>query len=238
MTFVSWCMALALSALPSFALAVSGNAAVEGRVVPLPPGEWREVGRATEVANLRYSGQQYRLGKALFIQESNGRATAMTVVWAASSNPGTSINWDVPATCRREDVFAQMTRSADHRAMDCLVVGTLLPMRRRPENVPDEWRSYFTELEARPEWIPHTWAFASFRLSDPFNLLHVEYRFSPEAQGFGVDRRAWSANGWNYANLDDRRRGFLERVRVWASLARSTLWQGFQRGAPVSLPAP
>src|SRR4051812_25690891 len=51
--------------LPSLAAAVSGNITVEGRIVPLPPGDWREVARATEVRTLRYTGQAYQLGKVI-----------------------------------------------------------------------------------------------------------------------------------------------------------------------------
>ncbi len=181
--------------------------AVEGRVVPLPPGEWREIGRGVEIDNLRYGGQQYRLGKAVLVQESGGRVTGMVLVWA-SSNPGTTINWVVTPVCRREDFYAQMTRSTDHRSMDCLAVSSMMPPRRRGESVPEELRGYFNEVEQRPDWMPHAMAFASFRLTDPFNLLHVEYRFSPEANGFPPDRRARAADGWNPANLDDQRRGF------------------------------
>ena len=108
------------------------------------------------------------------------------LVWA-SSNPGTTIDWLVTPVCRREDLYAQMTRSTDHRSMDCLVVSSMMPARRRGQSVPEEWRGYFDEVERRPDWMPHVLALASFRLTDPFNLLHVEYRFSPEAHGFPPD---------------------------------------------------
>ena len=235
MRLACWAVA-ALSILPALGWAASGTVVVEGRVVPLPPGEWREVGRGVEVDNLRYTGQQYRLGKAIFVQEKDGRATAMTVVWAASTNPGTTINWRVEPVCRREDLFAQLSQSTDHRSMDCLAVGAFMPARRRGERVAAEWRGYMDELESRPDWIPPTWVFASYRLTDPYNLLAVEYRFSPEAHGFAPDRRAWAANGWNPGNLDGPRRGFMERVRYWATWARPALWQAFQRNAGAALP--
>ena len=237
MVFASWSAALVLAALPSLAWAVSGSVVVEGRVVPLPPGDWREIGRGVEIENLRYESQQYRFGKAVFVQESGGRVTGMTLVWA-SSNPGTEIEWLVPPVCRREDIHAQMTRSTDHRSTDCLAVGSTMPARRRGEDVAEEWRNYFDEVERRPDWMPHALVFASFRLTDPFNLLHVEYRFSPEAHGFPPDRRAWRMNGWNPANLDARRRSFLDRVSAWASAVRPALWHAFQRNVPLSLPAP
>ncbi len=237
MVLARWSAVLTLALLPSFAWAVSGAVAVEGRIVPLPPGEWREIGRAVEVDNLRGgAGQQYRVGKAVLVQENGGRVTGMVLVWA-SSNPGTTVNWTIPPVCRREDLYAQVTRSTDHRSMDCLAVSSMMPTRRRGEAVAEEWRGYFNELEQRPDWVPHVLAFASFRLTDASNLLHVEYRFSPEAHGFQSDRRAWAANGWNPASLDDQRRGFLNRVRTWASAVRPALWQAFQRNAPVPLPA-
>ena len=74
-----WSAVLALALLPSFAWAVSGSVTVEGRVVPLPPGEWREIGRGVEVNNLKCVGQQYRVGTAVFVQESGGRVTGMTL---------------------------------------------------------------------------------------------------------------------------------------------------------------
>ncbi len=237
MVFANWPAALVLAALPSFAWAASGSVVVEGRAVPLPPCEWREIGRGVETESLRYGREEYRFGKAVFVQESGGRVTGMTLVWT-SSNPGTEIAWLVPPVCRREDVFAQMTRSTDHRATDCLAVGATLPPRRHGEDVAEEWRGYFGEVERRQGWMPRALAFASFRMTDPSNLLHVEYRFSPEAHGFPPDRRAWGTNGWNPANLDAQRRGFMERVSVWASAVRPALQQAFQHDVPFSLPAP
>jgi hypothetical protein len=160
----------------------------------------------------------------------------MVVVWSATSNPGTNINWTVEPICRREDFYLQMTRSTDQQNMDCAAISTVIPGRRRgSEKLSDEWRRYYDALEANPDWIPSTWAFAAYRLAAGGNLLHVEYRFSPEAHGFPPDRRSWGANGWNPGNLDDRRRTFMERLRLWATITRSNLWQAFQRDQRLTL---
>lgn len=221
---------------PSLGGAVSGSVEVEGRVVPLPPGEWQPLGRAVEVENLRYTGQQYRIGKAQFVQERDGRVSAMVIVWVASSNPGTTINWQVSNLCRRQDLYAQMTRSADQQSQDCLGVSTAIPRRQRGQNVAEEWRPYYEMLDRNPDWIPRVSVWASFRIANQFNILNVEYSVSPEAAGFPADTRAWGANAWNPNNLRDERRAYVEKVVLWAMQARPIIWEAFQRDARRTLP--
>ncbi len=213
---------------------------VGGRVVPLPPGDWTEIGRSSDLRTLRGGGQTYTIEALLLAQREAGRITAFVNVWQASSNPTFIINWDIPRFCSREDIFANLTRQALPQAQDCLALNhDIINPGVPPTNPLEHWRGFWRLASEQPQAVPRTTLLNSFSLAEAGNLLRVTYMFSPEYFGFPRESTtsAWASSAWHRSNLNDQRRDTLERMKRWAEQARPIVLTAFRWGSAAPLPA-
>jgi filamentous hemagglutinin family protein len=92
------------------AQSVTGQVSVAGRSVPLPPGEWRQIGAASDQQTLERGNMV--VGSAILVQETAGRLAAMVIISEASTNPARPINWAIPNICSRDNTFARFAATA------------------------------------------------------------------------------------------------------------------------------
>lgn len=211
---------------------------VGGRIVPLPPGDWTEVGRGSSLVALRNTGQQYTRESMLLVQRQGGRVTGLVDVAFASTNPVMQIRWVIPNTCSRDDTYANLTREALERSQDCLVLNhwTMDPA-VAPQNPAEYWKPFWQMANAEPNSIPRTTVGAQFALAGSGNVLQVTYRFSVEARGFPREETNWANSSWHRGRLDDRRRATVSDLQRWAEQARPILQSAFNSGRAAQLPA-
>ena len=211
---------------------------VGGRVVPLPPGDWIEVGRGSALRALTGSGQQYSVESMLLVQQQGGRMTGLVDVAFASTNPVMRIRWAIPNACTRDDAYANLTREALERSQDCLLLNhwTMDPV-VTPQNPPEHWRAFWQRAAAEPNTIPRTTVGAQFAFADPGNVLQVTYRFSVEAKGFPREGTNWANSSWHRGRLDDRRRATVNDLQTWAGQSRQIIQAAFSSGRAGQLPA-
>lgn len=211
---------------------------VGGRIVPLPPGDWTEVGRGSSLVALRNTGQQYTRESMLLVQRQGGRVTGLVDVAFASTNPVMQIRWVIPNTCSRDDTYANLTREALERSQDCLILNhyTMDPV-VAPQNPAEHWKPFWQMANAEPNSIPRTTVGAQFALANSGNVLQVTYRFSVEARGFPREETNWANSSWHRGRLNDRRRATVNELQAWAEQARPIMQAAFNTGRAAPLPA-
>lgn len=241
--FLQLALAGVLLAAPVCAVAQAqpvhqSSVTVGGRVVPLPPGDWIELGRGSSLRAFTGTGQQYTAESMLLIQQQGGRMTGLVDVAFATSNPTMQIRWAIPNTCTRADTHANLTSEALERSQDCLLLNhwTMDPV-VMPHSPQEHWRAFWQRAAAEPNTIPRTTVGAQFALAGSGNALQVTYRFSVEAKGFPREGTDWSNSSWHRGRLDDRRRATVNDLQTWAGQARPIIQAAFSSGRVAQLPA-
>lgn len=216
------------SAVPASAQLFTGQVEVAGRRVPLPPGEWRQIGAATEQRTIQRGNMI--VGSAILIQEINDRVAAMTIITDASTNPARPIDWSIPNICTRENTFSRSVNVALAQSQDCYIVNHIVTSHMPPNTISSLWEGYWTQISTRPGWIPNNWVEVAFRMADRTNSLTVSYRVNPEVIG-GLPATSrggrWEDSAFHRQNLDPARRAFMERMSAWAQRTRSIVSQCF-----------
>lgn len=206
---------------------------LNGRAVPLPAGEWRQLGSAEEPAY----GQALGYRAVLLVQEVGTRLSGIVVARASTrANNAVFSNWDRRGACAQGDeTVAVIVREASERAQNCARVTQWSAPATPPPAPAPEFREYFKLAATQDGWAPARFFSVWIAIADHTGDLEVYYHFSPETRGFVRDDRPWAQNSWNPANQTDRQKGFLARLVAWGRGAHALVRAGFlgtARGLP------
>jgi len=141
---------------------------LEGKQIPLPPGEWRIVSRTTtatpplsSVALMRLRAET--VDAAILVQASPRRA-----------KPG----WGTAEACRRTDlVLARIRHESDHDG-SCAWVAHVTPSAR---NIDPAWATSVRAAIDEGWRLPTAWIDVGFRVTDPRGAFQVRYLFDPSS---------------------------------------------------------
>ncbi len=196
-----WIPGLVVAGLLSHAASAQSlrdRLAIEGKQVPLPPGEWRLAGQATSttpslasVALLRLHGT--RVDAAILVQAS-----------PRHQRPG----WGTPETCRRTDLILARIRHASDHDGSCAWAAYVTPGGR---GLDPAWTMAARAAVDQGWRLPAAWVEAAYRVTDTRGAIQVRYLFDPHG-GTGprpldaVAKRALA--GWIEAVWDPIEDGF------------------------------
>lgn len=219
-------------AQPPQGATVSGSVVLNGRAVPLPPGEWKvfaseDGGRAPDFAGAL---SQASGSWAILIQDQGQHLSGVVVISASERAYFSYSNWQVLACARSPSSTASLVREGGEGHQNCADVRVVVVEPRRPANVPRMWGTFFDAVYARPGWSPTIFYTAWSRVADRSGSLDVIYHFSPETRGFTRDDRPWAQNGWNPANQNDAQKAYAARVADWLRDAHARVRRGFLYG--------
>lgn len=230
----------ATNAQPLSGTVVTGSVVMNGRAIPLPPGEWRELGRSSTEGVPRQTGASTRLGgnTVLLAQEQGGRLSGLVSILAGERGTWVTYdNWESMACARTTWSLHSLVREGNQSYQNCADLRTWTATTRRPANVDARWAPYFDIVATRPDWAPSVFHTAWSRVADHSGSVNVIYHFSPETRGFARDGRAWAQNGWNPANQDDAKKAYLARMSDWLRDAHARVRRGFLYGSADPAPA-
>jgi len=213
---------------------VSGSVVVNGRAVPLPPGEWKALGSTPAQSAPTYSGAGSPLGSGsvLLAQEQSGRLSALVSIVASERFPYVTYpNWETMACARTNASLRLLMREGGESFRNCADVRTWSGTTQRPANVNARWVPYFDTTQARPGWAPSIFHTAWVSIADRSGSMDVIYHFSPETRGFARDDRPWAQNGWNPANQNDAQKAYIVRLADWLRDAHARARRGFLYGS-------
>lgn len=218
----------------------SGSFRIGARAIPLPPGEWREIGRADEQAFGGTSNITYRT--MLMAQEDKGRLASLVIASASLPGAGHLRFLDVGNSfaCRQQanDVVPGR-REIMEQFYDCrrVVAWRASTDGRGPNGVQPGWQQFVARREADPAWAPVHGHMVNFGMADRDGQMTLAYTFSPETRGMLRDTRPPDQNSWNPANQSPPQRQYLARLAAWADAADAPVRQGFRNSSTQGLPA-
>ena len=212
---------------------VSGSVVLNGRAVPLPPGEWKVIasedgGRAPDFAGAL---SQARGSWAILTQDQAERLSGVIAISASERSSYTYSNWQVMACARPPSSAGSMVREGGETHQNCADVRVLAVAPQRPANVARMWGTFFDAVYARPGWSPAIFYTGWSRVADRTGSLDVIYHFSPETRGFARDDRPWAQNGWNPANQNDAQKAYIVRIADWLRDTHARARRGFLYGS-------
>lgn len=210
---------------------VEGRLTLGGKVVPLPPGQWRVLHLGSEPSRTREGDLPATLHRALLVQERDGKAAAVILATAATE---VSTVWHPSGICTNANALVRQVEIAIRGNLDCH--GLVNQGAGVGANTPDWLRSLYREGVDRPGWIPPRWIVGTVLLSERMHYLNVEYRYAPAVFGTGNAR---SAGNWSEGMRSPAQNDFLARITGFTSRAREELRRGLygrEPGAP--LPSP
>lgn len=177
--------------------------------VPVPPGDWREIGRDTDRANSRASTTYTTV--LLGLWENNTLVALLDV--ETNDAPSAFGGFNVPSICNRQDVLFIQADSPATNSYDCMVVNhtTFRPGTQTSQR----WTRLYQTVEAN-RGMPRTTISVSYSIGQNFNYLSYRLHLNPEASGFPRSDQVWADNDWHRLRISPDRKAYVERVRNWA----------------------
>jgi hypothetical protein len=218
-------MLAAIAPAPATAQPFTGSVTLNGRGIPLPPGEWRVLGKFEEAA----FGQALGVSALLLVQDAGDRLAGMVVARASTrATNAVFSNWSRRGACAAGDeTIAVILREASERRQDCARVTQWSTPTVRPPNPAPEFQKYFELAETQDGWAPSRFQSVWIAFADNTGDLEVYYHFSPETRGFVRDARPVAQNAWTPANQNQRQKEYLARLVTWGRAAHAAVRVGF-----------
>jgi hypothetical protein len=189
---------------------------IEGRQVPLPPGDWRVMARSPAD-----SAEPESALASLVLFRLKGRDVDAAIL-AQANHLGRRVAWGLPAACGQEAFTPRRVLYASDHDGACAYAayfdgsGALTGIAIDPA-----WRAALREAVDRGWNVPATWIGVVFRVTDPEDSLQLRYLFHPWA----IERaRPPESAAWRRVQAD--------RLAVWMESAAASVSAGFRDRLP------
>jgi uncharacterized membrane protein len=178
-----------------------GMISVEGKEVPLPPGEWHLAGRATTPADA-----EHRVLSVALVRLRGADVGAAVLI--QTNRMDTDPAWGKATACDRTDLyFARIRYASDHDG-SCAYTAYVDAAVRREVTDP-AWQQVLLHGAGSGWRFPAAWVEAAYRITDPRDAIQVRYLFNPVN---GFDRAsvktlvAWTETSWRQVGSGFRNR--------------------------------
>lgn len=222
---------LLLGGMPALAQTqLEGTLTLGGKVVALPPGQWRVLHLATEPGRTADGGTPITTHRAVLVQERGGQAAAVIIATALTE---VGMGWSPHGICTNANAIQRQVVSAMWAALDCR--GIAMVGSGRGPNTAAYLSALYDEGQRRPGWIPPRWLAVQVLLNERMHHLSVEYRYAPN---IFAPAAATGAN-WNEGARNAAQQTAVEQLAAFSTRAHAELQRGLygrQPGAP--LPSP
>ncbi|CAO3363093.1 DUF2061 domain-containing protein [Azospirillum melinis] len=197
---------------------------VDGKLVPLPVGEWKLVSQTVSQSGALNSLTMFRL--------SGDAVTAAALVQTAGA--GSSTAWGKAPACERSDLpLARVRYASDHDgscAWTALVNrGAPKPASTADSTLDPSWLAALATAENNRWRMPSSWSVVGLRVSDPRDAIQIRYAFAIKDNFAQPPDQAWVDIAWEQVEL-----GFRRRIDGSTPLPD---WQGPRPAAAMATPA-
>jgi len=161
-----------------------GVFAIEGKQVPLPPGEWRVAGRAVSGETL------HGVLSVAMVRLKGGVVDAAVLIQTNRLN--TDAAWGKAPECDRQDLYFARTRYASDHDGSCAYAAYVVSAR---DDIDPAWRQVLQH-----GWrFPTRWLEAAYRITDPRDAIQVRYLFKAPDHSSAASVQelvSWTEAGW------------------------------------------
>ena len=204
-----------------------------GRVIPLPPGDWRET-LAVAVRNAQNGNIQ---AFAVFVRRSGQTLSGHLELGTSAIGHRVAGSTPIAGPCATDDTLLSDVRQAsDSDAQDCTIIGFGSQAAYRQFNTL-AWRS----TNALNLITPPTLVSGEIRLVTPQAEIIVRYLLNPDLDGVPVDAEPNRAlNGWSRNRFvqNPARKAFVDRLHGFLERYRLQLLPALQQSEPVPATVP
>ena len=163
---------------------------LEGKQVPLPPGQWQLTGRAV-------SGEQPHRVLSVALVRLNGTEVDAAVL-IQTNQLNTEAAWGKAPECDRTDLYFAATRYASDHDSSCAYATYVNADVPRGAMDPS-WQTTLLEGDRKGWRFPNEWIEAAYRITDPRDAIQVRYLFKaprhPSANAVH-ELVSWTEAGW------------------------------------------
>lgn len=221
---------------PAAAQTHVGTVSFNGRSVPLPPGEWRQVATTTTTRQLAGGGGVGgRNAQLALLRVASGRVTGLVTIETSVDVSDNMAGWTREPECQRNDIHAVVVESDVQRDQNCWTLNHLV-MTRGP-NASEFVNTYYAAAAAAGG-MPPTMLRVTSRRSDNLHFVTVRYHFAPDHARFAPATEGWRENPWHRDRLDGSRSAYVAALRTWAPAAHAAVLRGFRGGSVTPLTEP
>jgi hypothetical protein len=207
---------------------LTGQVPVQGRSVPLGPGEW--------IVVAHFPAPDDGGVESIYLAQLNKDLLSKAVLIQASRLGGESAQGYRRSTqcVRTVLLFAKTVSNEDFGAQDCWTINHNMPTRTERET-PSIIRAALGELETRGVKYPPVMLSAFFRLADKQSFQNTIYLFNPESDGIkSSPTPIWEESDWhrNYIRQYPEKVTYVEKLRGWAEAWHPLVRNAFESGRP------
>jgi uncharacterized membrane protein len=182
---------------------------IEGKTVPLPPGEWRLAGRAG--AAVVQTGPRHAVISIALVRLRGAAVDAAVLVQTnrLDSDPA----WGKATACDRTDLyFARIRYASDHDGSCAYAAYVNAAVRR--ETTDPAWQAALLQGAGMGWRFPSRWVEAAYRITDPRDAIQVRYLFDPSVGNNAPlpDTAVHAMVAWTEANWAMVGSGFRNRL--------------------------
>lgn len=197
---------------------------VDGKLVPLPDGEWKLVSQTVSRSGALNSLTMFRL--------SGDTVTAAALVQTAGA--GSSTAWGKAPACERSDLPLARVRYASDHDGSCAWTALVNRVTPKPASTADStldpsWLAALATAENNRWRMPPSWSVVGLRVSDPRDAVQIRYAFAIKDNLAQPPDQAWVDIAWERVEL-----GFRRRIDGSTPLPD---WQGPRPAAATATPA-
>lgn len=228
-------IAPATAAIPSGKPAshtVSNIFAIEGKQVPLPPGEWVVAGEAPTSSPARPAEHPPVMSVVLF-RLAAGRVDA--AILFQTNHRRARVAWGTAVSCNRTDLYLARTRYASDHDGSCVYAAHVDTNVDKVVGIDPAWTMAMHTAATKNWHVPTSWVDVVYRITDPSDAIQVRYLFDPWGQESTIARQLstdsiQSLTGWAESTWDVVETGFRNRIdddahwrlRDWPQSERSS----------------
>ncbi|WP_149538623.1 COG3904 family protein [Siccirubricoccus phaeus] len=205
--------------------------ALRGRRIPLPPGEWAEIGRYA------WSGPGFRYEDLALVRLRETGVTALVIVRTSDSEGGYFVGaWGNSPICSRTDGYAAAARRHGAAVQECALLTHAV--HADETSTSEVWRTYLALRANDGDHYPTTFIAAAYRFARDARATTLTYYFGVEEHGFPAAAGSWATSPWHPAQLSPERAALVTRYRYWLEENFDSVQQGVQGNRPTALTSP
>ena len=176
---------------------------IEGKSVPLPPGEWHVTAQTVS---------EHNVVSLSLLRLHDGMADAAILIQTNQSS--VVVDWGNPAACGQSDLYYAWVRYTSGHDGSCAYAAYVDATPVAGTAVDPSWTATL-QRAAQSGWtVPSTWVVSAFCLSDRRDGMEVRYYFAPArapSPGYLTSNGSKALMAWTRTAWDQVARGFRNR---------------------------
>jgi hypothetical protein len=208
----------------------TGYAELNGRQIPLPPGDWTVAGHARNAVVSGVAGAFGTIDSNVLLKIDANRVRG--VVEINTNSISVNEGWGTTHACSTEESLARF--NLYRTAVDGLcffVTRTVAPIDE--ETGPEAWRQAVALAKERGLVIPESWLTIGYRISNRYDIMDARYHLDGlELRGNSPGQSDWTKSA---VEADPRKKKTVMALNAWAGLVAEFFESGLRGRLPERL---